>query len=300
MANAEVVRLAPDAPQERIISAVNSLIDGQLGNAGARVLMVGHDGTSTDPNLGTSTGTGLYQTVIRSSGTNHLQVRKADDSADRLTVTDTATTADALVVTTTGTFTGAATFNADVNIGDASADTLTVKATASFENNVTLGNAVGDTLTVNATTTFAEAVTFTTGKVVTGNGTAQFKGPLSALATANLVLTTTLTNITGATLSLSPGVWAVTGVFHFVDSADVGQVAAGTLAVTAGTATVALPGAGPVFTFAVAGMQQTVSAIWLVTVTATATVFLQAKKYAGAGASYVSGAGWTTITATNA
>jgi hypothetical protein len=131
MANVEIVRLPTDASPERIIRAVNTLIDALLGNDGAQIMMVGHDGTSTDPNLGTPTGTGLYQAVIRSSGTNHLQVRKSDDTADRLTVTDTATTADVLAVTTTGTYTGLQTFNGGATF--AAGQTVTGNGAAQFK-----------------------------------------------------------------------------------------------------------------------------------------------------------------------
>jgi hypothetical protein len=269
MANVELVRLPEDADQQRIVRVVNSLVDVFLGNDGGRVLMVGHDGTSTDPNLGTNTGTGLYQTVVRSAGTNHLQVRKSDDASDRLIVTDTATTTPDLVASTTfasqGTsvFTGAATFN--------------------------------------GLTTHNAGATFTAGQTVTGNGTVQFKTPLSAAASASLTLTTSMADVTGASLSLTPGVWRLDGVFYFVASGagDVGGLGIGQLATTGGTATIALSTSLAVFTFTTATAVGTVVQTWLVTVTATTTAKLQAQKNAGTGAS-TCGLLHTTITASNA
>jgi len=284
MANTELVRLAPDAPMELVIRAINSLTDVFLGNDGGRVLMVGHDGTSTDPNLGTNTGTGLYQTVIRSSGTNHLQVRNSANTTDMLTVTDTTANAQALTVATTSAFTGLATFNGGATIATGA---LTANG------NVTLGDAAADTLTVNATTTFASPVT--------GNGTLQFKPPLTAVCTVALPLTTTPTNITGCTLSLTPGVWLVTGVFDFSNTGagDVGSALVGALAVTGGAATVATATAVALLIMPTINARLTVAQTWLVTVTATTTATLQGSKNAGTGTSTVQTTG-TTLTATNA
>jgi hypothetical protein len=196
---------------------------------GRGVLMVGHDGTSTDPNLGTNTGTGLYQTVIRSSGTNHLQVRKSDDASDRLIVTDTATTTPDLVASTTLTSQG------NTILGTSGANTLTVNAAGAYA----------------ALQTFNAGATFTAGQTVTGNGTVQFKTPLSAAASASLTLTTSMADVTGASLSLTPGVWRLDGVFYFVASGagDVGGLGIGQLATTGGTATIALSTSLAVFTF---------------------------------------------------
>jgi hypothetical protein len=291
MANTELVRLADDAPREKIIGALNALVDASLGNIGARVLMVGHDGTSADPNTNASTGTGLYQTVVRSNGANHLQVQHSSGTPDMLAVTDSAAVVQALVVTTTSLFSGTATFDAPlvangaVTLGNAAADALTVNATGTyaapqtFNDNVTLGNAAGDVLTVNATTTFTAPVT--------GNGTVQFKTPLSAPASASLSLTTTPTNVVGCTMSLTPGKWLVTGVFDFsgIGAGDVGQALLGSLATSGGTATVANATSVAVLSVPIDGTRATVVQAWLVTVTATTTATLQGSKTGGAGAS---------------
>lgn len=278
MANTELVRLAPDAPMERVIAAVNAIVDAKLGNVGARVLMVGHDGTATDPNLNTSAGTGLYQTVIRSSGANHLQVRQSDDSVNRLTVTDAATTTPDLVASTT----------------------------LNSQGSTTIGTSSANTLTVNALGTFAALATFNAGATftapVTGNGTLQFKGPTSAAASAALTLTTTPASITGAAVNLAPGAWKVTGVYDMVGSGagDVGQILLGTLVTSGGAASIALPTASALWTVhAATNCRATVSQTWLVTVTASTTAALQGAKTGGAGTSVITTT-HTTITATNA
>lgn len=233
MANAELVRLAPNASTEKIVAAVNSLLDCILGNQGAQVKIQGHDGTSTDPNTGASTGSGLYQAVINSAGANHLDVGNG-----KVTVTDTAVT-----VTPSTTFTGA----------------------------------------------------------VTGNGTLQFKTPVSAQASANLALSTSFQDITGASVSLTPGVWLVVGAFSFFASgaADVGFYARGQLVTTGGAATVANATAQARFGLDSTTAAGSVAQAWLVTVTATTTAKLQADKTGGAGASTAQQT-HTTITATNA
>jgi hypothetical protein len=232
MANTELVRLPPDASPSRIVAAINALIDVNLGNLGAQVKMIGHDGTSTDPNLNTSTGTGLYQAEIASAGANHLKV-----GADKLTVTDTVTTAAALTVT------GA----------------------------------------------------------TTGNGALQFKTTVSAQASASLALTTSFQDVAGCSVSLTPGVWLVNGIFYFLEpgAGDVGQILVGGLATTGGAATVALSNARAVFVVPSALSGATAAQAWRVTVTATTTAKLQALKTGGAGTGSVQVQN-TTITATNA
>jgi hypothetical protein len=299
MANVELVRLAPDASRGRIVETVNVLIDAQLGNLGARVLMVGHDGTSTDPNLGTSTGSSLYQAVIRSDGTRHLQVRKSDNLSDRLTVTDTSTATPDLTVSTTFSSLGTTT------LGDASTDALTVGATstfnapATFNANVTLGDAAADALTILATSTFFGPATFSSS--VTGSGTVQFKIPTTASATLALALTTTPTNVPGALMNLSPGIWNVTGVFDLslIGAGDVGQLLLGALAMSGGAATIATAGTVAILGSNGAVTRANVTQSWLVTVTVLATASLQAYKTGGTGSS-VCNASHTTITAANA
>lgn len=261
MANTELVRLPPDARPERVIEAVNRLIDASLGNLGARQQFVGHDGTAADPNTGAATGSGLYQAVIRSGGANHLQVRKSDNLADRLTVTDTATTTPDLVASATlasqgtSTFTGLATFNG--------------------------------------------GATFAAGQTVTGNGTVQFKTPVSAAATASRTLTTSFQDITGASLTLAPGVWLVVGVFYFlVSGADAGFYARGQLVTTGGAAAIANASSRAISGL-VAQDAATVAQAWLVTVTSATTAKLQADKTGGAGTSEAR-QDHTTITAVNA
>jgi hypothetical protein len=303
MANTELVRLSPDASQARIVAAINALIDSSLGNLGARVLMVGHDGTATDPNLGTSAGTGLYQTVIRSGGTNHLQVRNSADTQDRLTVTDTATTTPDLVATAT------LASNGTTTLGDAAGDALTVNATStfvapsSFNGNVTLGDAAADTLTVHATpafnalSTFNAGATFAAGQPVTGNATLQFKAPLSAVASAPLALTTSWQDVAGCALSLTPGAWLVLACVDFVLD-DASQGLRAQLVTTGGTATIALSAAQAFFQAPAAATRATAAQAWLVTVAATTTVKLQGDKTGGAGASVIYTL--TTLTAINA
>ncbi len=90
LSNTEIVRVAPDAPTEKIIAALNGLLDATLGNHGARMQFKGHDGTSTDPTTGAPVASGLYTLVVQNTGANHAQIRNAADNADVLTVTDTA------------------------------------------------------------------------------------------------------------------------------------------------------------------------------------------------------------------
>jgi hypothetical protein len=115
VAAAEIVRLAPDAPLEKIITAINALADATLGNVGARQQFKGYDGVEVDPVLGTTVGTGRYSMVVQNSGANHVQVRNAADNADVLTVTDTSVASNA-----------AASFNAGLASTSISGTSLTI------------------------------------------------------------------------------------------------------------------------------------------------------------------------------
>lgn len=124
---------------------------------------------------------------------------------------------------------------------------------------------------------------------------------LMAAASAALTLTGTPQAVVGASLSLAPGSWAVSGSFHFTvnGAADVGIHGVGHLATTGGTAIITGPGADCYAYFPVAGAAVLVTRVWQVDVTATATVLLQASKTGGTGTSACRET-YSTITATYA
>jgi hypothetical protein len=124
--------------------------------------------------------------------------------------------------------------------------------------------------------------------------------PLVSAAVGNLGLTTAFQSFgTPVSVSLPVGRWVVTGTFYFVCGAagDVGQAGVGQLVTTGGTATISNSGAQAVCTFETAATSTTVSQTWYVSVTATTTAEIKARKTGGAGTASLAFAGNTTLTA---
>ncbi len=126
------------------------------------------------------------------------------------------------------------------------------------------------------------------------------RAPVSAACSGALSLPASPsgpTDITGCSVSLTPGNWLVTGVFDFSHSGagDNGVIALGYLATTGGAATVS--NSSSLATFALlAGGRGPVAQTWAVAVTATTTAKLQGQKASGSGAS-TAGQTHTIITA---
>lgn len=113
------------------------------------------------------------------------------------------------------------------------------------------------------------------------------KAPQTGVLSAGYTLTTTLANLAGCSVTLSPGVWGVCLAIDFIEAGagDVGAVMVGLLAVSSGAASILNGGTPGVFTPQIAAERLTVTKVWTVTVTATAVIQGQARKLSGTGTS---------------
>jgi len=167
----------------------------------------------------------------------------------------------AVYISGTSVHAGASTFNGNVTLGDASADTVTVNGTttfagaavtttfagnsqvggllgvtgsAGFNGNVTLGDAAADTVTVNGTTTFAgSSVTTTFAGDVAVNG-----GDMTSSATTFNLLNSTVTTLnvggaaTAVAIGASTGQTAIKNALIVTGSTILGDSATDTLSVS--------------------------------------------------------------------
>lgn len=138
-----------------------------------------------------------------------------------------------------------------------------------------------------ATTPYSIATTTTTRQMRT------------AACSGALTLTNSAQNITGCSLSLEPGDWLVTGVFHFITTgaADIGNGLYGGIATSGGTVTVANSATVAVMLAQADAQQGTHSQTWAVSVSATTTVNLTGQKAASTAGTSTVAAGSTTMTA---
>lgn len=120
---------------------------------------------------------------------------------------------------------------------------------------------------------------------LTVNGEAIAKAPVVGQCSGALTLTTSHADIAGCSGILSPGNWLVIGNFDFVcTGTDTGVTFLGTCVASGGTATVTTAGQ-PRFVPAASGDVVNVTGAWHVSVTATTTAKLQARKSGGTGTS---------------
>lgn len=283
MAAAELIRVPGDRPWA---NDLNRVIDLVLGNDGQRVQFKGYDGVEKDPNTNATIGSGRYSLVVQNTGANHAQIRNAADNANVLTVTDTAMAvtpaasfANGLASTGSSTFTPAAASDIGISIRREPA------ASSSWTGGVT---AAGGLLFRDLTGTAALEIGPSAGGGFTAYGRVQGKLSVSAICSGALALTTTPTDVAGCAVTLSPGDWAVHGVFDvaIAGAGDIGQAILGTLTTTGGTATIE----PPLSTVTISPVQPfrcTVERTWIVRVTATTTAKLQAAKLGGAGTSAI-------------
>jgi hypothetical protein len=117
------------------------------------------------------------------------------------------------------------------------------------------------------------------------------KPPLLAFCTANTALTTSPANVPGASVTLSEGLWTITGTWRVVQvgAGDLNVAVTGTLAIVSGTATIANPSSGATIYMTVAGQCWMLAQTWTVTVPAGSTpvLGLQIAKSGGSGTSVV-------------
>lgn len=118
------------------------------------------------------------------------------------------------------------------------------------------------------------------------------KTPVTIQLGSSYTLTASVADITGLSMSLTPGNWEVSGTFEWVTTGagDVGAFFTASLATTGGTATIT-PSTLTSVSTGIASFINTTSATWTVNVVATATVKGQATKSGGAGTSTLASGG---------
>lgn len=154
------------------------------------------------------------------NGGNQLNVISSATFSNNVTLTGAVTSSGTLTTSGTLTVDGTATFTGNVQIGDASTDSLEVYSTTLFRSQVTIGNDAGpEGFTVNAPTNFEDTVelsgTVTVGGDMNITGDIALSGRLVATNDCtlgngssdaiNLLGATTITNLVGRMGFTSPG-----------------------------------------------------------------------------------------------
>lgn len=113
--------------------------------------------------------------------------------------------------------------------------------------------------------------------------------PLTAVCSSGLALTTTPTDVTGMSLSLTPGKWKVdvSVLFSIAGAGDVGPNFEASLVTSGGTATITHGTATILYSVTAQPVVNTCAKSWYVNVTATTTCKVQGSKSAGAGTSTI-------------
>lgn len=214
-----------------------------------------------------------------------------DVVGDKLHVNGPSRLKGAVTVTTGGMdVTGASIFSTTVSL--TTGNVVAVTGAVIANNNALSGT---EKLRVTGTSRLEGLTTVTTGGInVTGgtttdtltvNGEASAKSIETAKCSGALTLTGSLADITGCSVSLTPGEWVVTGIFDFrVVGADTGVALQGACVTTGGTATIT-SAASALLQVPTTGLTATVAQCWRIVVTATTTAKLQATKSGGGGSS---------------